>query len=222
VRLNPIDAKVRDVSQAHRSASLKGVYSISPRGRASTPLCLRGLWASGALQTPISGLPEIGAQMRAGRINPTCVDRHAHHLRDTRWLILAPMGSGPRVTNADQAESNDNSYPIGHARSRGGGWIGQGRRRRVEQAGQELRKACAERFGNDEGAVEIGHGRQHAAGIVVEQPERGVALVAQEPAHLSRRVAMIDAKRAPGRLFADGADAVLLLDQPPVLLGGGP
>src|SRR6266536_3589774 len=30
----------------------------------------------GALQTPISGLPEIGAQMRASRVNPTCVDRY--------------------------------------------------------------------------------------------------------------------------------------------------
>ena len=30
---------------------------------------------NGALQTPISGLPEIGAQMRASRVNPTCVDR---------------------------------------------------------------------------------------------------------------------------------------------------
>jgi hypothetical protein len=70
------------VSRAQRSASLKGVYSVSPRRRASTPLCLRGLWASGALQTPISGLPEIGAQMRAGRVNPTCVDRYTHRLRD--------------------------------------------------------------------------------------------------------------------------------------------
>jgi len=38
--------------------------------------------ASGALQTPISGLPEIGAQMRAGRVNPTCMDRYAHHVRE--------------------------------------------------------------------------------------------------------------------------------------------
>jgi hypothetical protein len=30
---------------------------------------------SGALQTPISGLPEIGDEMCASRVNPTCVDR---------------------------------------------------------------------------------------------------------------------------------------------------
>jgi hypothetical protein len=34
------------------------------------------LWQSGALQTPISGLPEIGAYMRASRASPTCVDRY--------------------------------------------------------------------------------------------------------------------------------------------------
>ena len=28
------------------------------------------------------GLAEIGAQMRAGRVNPTCVDRYAHYLRE--------------------------------------------------------------------------------------------------------------------------------------------
>jgi hypothetical protein len=28
------------------------------------------------------GLPEIGAQMRAGRVNPTCMDRYAHHVRE--------------------------------------------------------------------------------------------------------------------------------------------
>ena len=44
--------------------------------------------ARDALQTPISGLPEIGAQMRAGRVNPTCMDRYTHRLRD---------GPGPAV-----------------------------------------------------------------------------------------------------------------------------
>src|SRR5262249_38858861 len=29
----------------------------------------------GALQTPISGLPEIGDELCASRVNPTCVDR---------------------------------------------------------------------------------------------------------------------------------------------------
>jgi hypothetical protein len=95
----------------------------------------------------------------------------------------------------------------------------RGRRRRAEQAGEQPRQARGKRCGNDADAVEIGHGRQHAAGIVAEQPERGVALVAQEPAHHARGVAMIDAERAPGWPLADGADSVLLLDQPPVMLG---
>src|SRR6478752_10767066 len=41
-----------------------------------------------ALQTPISGLPEIGTQICASRVNPTCVDSYAHRLRD---------GPGPAV-----------------------------------------------------------------------------------------------------------------------------
>jgi hypothetical protein len=55
------DASVA-VSRAQRSTS-----------RAFTPV-FAGY--GGALQTPISGLPEIGAQMRASRVNPTCVDRY--------------------------------------------------------------------------------------------------------------------------------------------------
>jgi hypothetical protein len=75
---------------------------------ATLPTCVPGAaqrearWApGGALQTPISGLPEIDAQMRASRVNPTCVDRHdlcrsrisgaplrngfaLHRIRDTR------------------------------------------------------------------------------------------------------------------------------------------
>ena len=68
--------------------SMKGVYSVSPRRRASTPLCLRVLWRNDALQTSISGLPEIGTQICASRVNPTCVDRYTHRLRD---------GPGPAV-----------------------------------------------------------------------------------------------------------------------------
>jgi hypothetical protein len=71
---------------------------------ATLPTCVPGeaRWArSGVLQTPISGLPEIDAQMRASGVNPTCVDRHdlwrsrisgaplrngfaLHRIRDTR------------------------------------------------------------------------------------------------------------------------------------------
>src|SRR3979411_2475079 len=85
--------------------SLKGVHAR-----------LRGLWRNDAKQTPISGLPEIGTQICASRVNPTCVDRWDHRLRDgpdqrctaslslalhrirdTSHLILAPMGLDPRV-----------------------------------------------------------------------------------------------------------------------------
>src|SRR2546430_501447 len=52
----------RCVSRAQRSTS-----------RAFTPV-FAGY--GGALQTPISGLPEIGAHMRASRASPTCVDHY--------------------------------------------------------------------------------------------------------------------------------------------------
>ena len=81
-----------------------------------------------------------------------------------------------------------------------------------------LHEAIAAARGDTARAIDIGGRRPHALAIVAEQPERGVALVAQEPAHLSRRVAMIDAERAPGWQLADGADAILLLEQPPVPL----
>jgi hypothetical protein len=125
---------IRGVSRAQRNASLKGVYSISPRRRASTPLCLRGLSASGALQTPISGLPEIGAQnpSRSGKPDPAWIVAHTafakvpglrrtaslplalHRIRDTRGLILAPMGQSPGMTHmvkGDALRSLDTSTP---------------------------------------------------------------------------------------------------------------
>src|SRR5260370_31448516 len=50
--------------------------------RAFTPV-FDGIWtrvnalmAGDALQTPISGLPEIGAQIRASQASPTCVERY--------------------------------------------------------------------------------------------------------------------------------------------------
>src|SRR5262249_37286635 len=50
--------------------------------------------------------------------------------------------------------------------------------------------------------------------IVLEQSERGVAGVAEEPAHLSRRMTMIDAEPARGSSPADRAGAVLLVEHP--------
>jgi hypothetical protein len=86
--LGPIGANLSACPGRCAAWSIKGVYSVSPRRRASTPLCLRGLWRNDALQTPISGLPEIGTQICASRVNPTCVDRYTHRLRD---------GPGPAV-----------------------------------------------------------------------------------------------------------------------------
>ena len=86
--LDPMGAKTSACPGRCAAWSIKGVYSVSPRRRASTPLCLRGLWRNDALQTPISGLPEIGTQICASRVNPTCVDRYTRRLRD---------GPGPAV-----------------------------------------------------------------------------------------------------------------------------
>ena len=76
-RACPIGAKISACPGRCAAWSMKGVYAR-----------LRGLWRNDALQTPISGLPEIGAQMHAGRVNPTCMDRYTHCLRD---------GPGPAV-----------------------------------------------------------------------------------------------------------------------------
>ena len=85
---DPIGAKLSACPGRCAAWSIKGVYSVSPRRRASTPLCLRVLWRNDALQTSISGLPEIGTQICVSRVNPTCVDSYTHRLRD---------GPGPAV-----------------------------------------------------------------------------------------------------------------------------
>jgi hypothetical protein len=69
--LDPIGAKISACPGRCAAWSIKGVYAR-----------LRGLWRNDALQTPISGLPEIGTQICASRVNPTCVDRYTHRLRD--------------------------------------------------------------------------------------------------------------------------------------------
>jgi hypothetical protein len=64
-------------------------------------------------------------------------------------------------------------------------WPGSGRaRRHVDQAGEKLGGAAADASGLTPRAIDIGGRRPHALAVVAEQPERGVALVAQEPAHL--------------------------------------
>src|SRR5262245_56826373 len=72
-------------------------------------------------------------------------------------------------------------------------------------------------------AHEIGRRRAQPRRIVAEQPEPGIAIVAEETAHPFRHAAMIDAERAAlRRPLADGADALLRLEQPAVLLGAEP
>jgi hypothetical protein len=67
-------------------------------------------------------------------------------------------------------------------------------------------------------AHEIGRRGAQPRRIVAEQPEPGVAVVAEETPHPFRHRAMIDAERAaPRRPLADGADALLRREQPPVL-----
>ena len=61
---------------------------------------------SGALQTPISGLPEIGAHMRASRASPTCVDR------SSPWrsrISGAPLRSAPRCIASGTHDTDGHS-----------------------------------------------------------------------------------------------------------------
>src|SRR5262249_16253508 len=57
----------------------------------------------------------------------------------------------------------------------------------------------------------------HPLRIVVEEPECGVAFVANEPAHLSGNMAMVDAKPPFRFAFADRAGAVLRYQHPIVI-----
>ena len=87
--------------------------------------------------------------------------------------------------------------------------------RRAAHAGGHLRPASAPRLDNAAPAQHIGDRRPQPLRIVVEQPERDVAVVAEEPAHFLGRVAMIDAEPPRRSSLADGAEAALL-DQHPL------
>jgi len=85
---------------------------------------------------------------------------------------------------------------------------------------------CAERWEwtNARSRFREGHGRQQAAGHrSSKQAERGLLHLSQQGGRAPvASVAMIDAKRAPGTDgLSDGADAVLLLDQPRCSCIGG-
>jgi len=82
--------------------------------------------------------------------------------------------------------------------------------RRPGRDHKNIRPASAPRFDNAARAQHIGQRRPQPIRIVVEQPERDVAVVAEEPAHFPGRVAMIDAKPARRSSPADGAGAALL------------
>ncbi len=75
---------------------------------------------------------------------------------------------------------------------------------------KNIRPASAPRFADAARAQHIGQCRPQPIRIVVEQPERDVAVVAEERAHFPGRVAMIDAKPARRSSPADGAGAALL------------
>ena len=70
---------------------------------------------------------------------------------------------------------------------------------------------------------EVASGCEQPLGIVTEQAEGGVAGVAQEPSHLTRHVAVVDAKPllADRWSTADRADPPLTFLQPFVLLQRG-
>jgi hypothetical protein len=61
--------------------------------------------------------------------------------------------------------------------------------------------------------VEIGDGRLQQGGIVLELTDAEIASAAEQPAHLSGDMAVIDTERACGSRPADGANAALLLQQ---------
>jgi hypothetical protein len=60
---------------------------------------------------------------------------------------------------------------------------------------------------------EIGERRPQQGRIVLELTDAEIASAAEQPAHLSGDVAVIDAERAGGSLLADGAGAALVLQQ---------
>src|SRR5262245_56410057 len=72
-------------------------------------------------------------------------------------------------------------------------------------------------------AHEIGRRGAQPRRIVAEQPEPGIAIVAEDTAHPFRHAGMIAAEgAAPRRPLAEGAEALLRLEQPAVLLFAQP
>ncbi len=102
------------------------------------------------------------------------------------------------------------------------GATGQTPRRRDGRAGTDTRTAAARRLRTGAGALEIGCRGAQPLGIVAEEPDGGIAVVAEEAAHFLRHPAMIDAEPAARRPLADAADAILLLEHLPVALAAQP
>ena len=61
--------------------------------------------------------------------------------------------------------------------------------------------------------VDIGDRRLQQGGIVLELTDAEIASAAEQPAHLSGDMAVIDTERACGSRPADGANAALVLQQ---------
>jgi hypothetical protein len=91
-----------------------------PKTRAPRWL-VRSLFFPVILQTPISGLPEIGAPMCASRVNPTCVDRsQSVAVPDQRCTASRCTASGTRVIDCRIAlpshQLNQSTLPRSRAR----------------------------------------------------------------------------------------------------------
>jgi hypothetical protein len=101
--------------------------------------------------------------------------------------------------------------------------MGRGPPRCAQSDGREIRTVSLRSFRRAPRALEIGGRGAQPYRIVAEQSEPGIAIVAQETAHPFRHAAMIDAERPVlRRPLADGADALLRLEQAAVLLGAEP
>jgi hypothetical protein len=80
---------------------------------------------SGALQTPISGLPEIGAHIRASRASPTCVDRYGPWRSRISGaplhFVTRCIASGTRDTDGPDSsfQSHNVKQPLLNAAPRG-------------------------------------------------------------------------------------------------------
>ena len=116
------------MARAQRSASPKGVYSISGlkgvyarlRGHKGVDARLRGLWGRVvcAADTDL-GFTRDRRTKRASRVNPICVDRYAYRLGDGPGDTRGPAPSKPAMTGQTRAVDGEDCRSMGgkHCRS---------------------------------------------------------------------------------------------------------